>query len=129
MSLKKQTQHQYQISAISVFVAQESNAEKRHFLFAYKISIKNMGSQTAQLMSRQWEVTDGLGHIEEVRGPGVVGLQPKIKPNQVFEYESACPLTTSTGSMKGFFHFIGDDGEPFAIEIPEFYLVAPQSVH
>lgn len=129
VSLKKQIQPQFQINAVSVYVAQESQPEKRLFLFAYKITIKNTGHTAAQLMSRQWFITDGLGHVEEVRGPGVVGLQPRILPNQTFEYESACPLTTSSGSMRGSYYFIGDDGEPFSIEIPEFYLFAPQAIH
>ncbi len=129
MSLKKQTQHQFQISSVSVYVPKESHPEKRIYFFAYKITIKNLGNRPAQLVSRRWVITDGLGHIEEVRGPGVVGLQPKIMPNQAFEYESACPLTTSSGSMKGSYQFMGDDGEPFEIDIPEFHLIAPQAVH
>lgn len=130
VSLKKQPpQPNFQINALSVYVANESQPDKRLHLFAYKISIKNTGTRPAQLVSRHWMITDGLGHREEVRGPGVVGLQPRIMPNQVFEYESACPLSTSSGSMKGTFQFIGDDGEPFNVEIPEFFLIAPQAVH
>lgn len=130
MSLKKQPlQSNFQITALSVYVPKESEPEKRIHLFAYKIIIKNIGSTPAQLVSRHWIITDGLGHQEEVRGPGVVGLQPRILPNQSFEYESACPLTTSSGSMRGTFQFISDESEPFNVEIPEFYLIAPQAVH
>ncbi len=129
MSLKKHPQQQFQISSVCFYVHKESQPDKNIFLFVYKISIKNNSSMPAQLMSRQWLITDGLGHTEEVQGPGVVGLQPRILPQQVFEYESACPLSTSSGSMKGSYHFIGDDGEPFAINIPEFYLIAPQALH
>lgn len=129
MSLKKVTNVNFQIDVATVYVPRESDPEKRHFFFAYKIIIKNTGNQPAQLMSRHWIITDAFGRIEEVRGPGVVGLQPKILPQQSFEYESACPLTTNTGSMKGFFHFITDDGDTFQSEIPEFYLVAPNAVH
>jgi ApaG protein len=74
-------------------------------------------------------ITDALGRTEEVRGPGVVGLQPRIMPGQTFEYESACPLPTSSGSMKGQYHMTGDDGENFSVEIPEFYLIAPHALH
>lgn len=129
MSLKKQSTPQFQISAVSVYVDQESQPDKRYFFFAYKISIKNTGHAAAQLMSRHWIITDGLGHQEEIRGPGVVGLQPRIPPNQSFEYESACPLSTSCGSMQGTYYFVDDQGEPFTVEIPEFYFYAPQAIH
>lgn len=129
MSLKKQTHNQFQISAVSVYVPNESQPDKRLFFFAYKISIKNIGHQPAQLVSRKWTITDGLGHVEEVSGPGVVGLQPRILPQNSFEYESACPLTTSSGSMKGSYQFMTDEGDAFNIEIPEFHLIAPQALH
>ncbi len=129
MGLKKVNQMNFKIDVATVYVPQESDPEKRHFFFAYKIVIKNIGNQSAQLMSRHWIITDAFGHKEEVRGPGVVGLQPKILPQQSFEYESACPLPTNTGSMRGFYHFLTDDGEQFQVEIPEFYLVAPQAIH
>lgn len=119
----------FAISVTSVFVPQESQPEHKNYFFAYKIQIKNTSNFTAQLMSRHWIITNAFGHEEEIRGPGVVGLQPQIKPGQFFEYESACPLQTSTGSMKGFYHFISENGEPFTIEIPEFYLVAPTAIH
>lgn len=70
-----------------------------------------------------------MGHKEEIKGPGVVGLQPKINPKQIFEYESICPLQTGSGSMHGWFSFLSKNGEPFNVEIPEFYLISPQSVH
>ena len=104
-------------------------SDKLGFFFAYKISIKNTGSSPAQLISRHWIITDALGHVEEVRGPGVVGLQPKITPGQAFEYDSACPLKTSSGTMKGFYQFVDESGENFEVEIPEFYLIAPTAVH
>ena len=83
----------------------------------------------AQLMSRHWIITDAFGHIEEVKGPGVVGLQPRITAGQIFEYDSACPLRTNSGTMKGKYEFLSDDGESFEIDIPEFYLIAPSAVH
>lgn len=126
---KKVTTLNIQIDVAVVYVPQESLPEKRTFFFAYKISIKNLGQSPAQLMSRHWIITDAFNRIEEVRGPGVVGLQPKINPQQSFEYESACPLTTNTGSMRGYYHFQTEDGETIRVEIPEFYLVAPQAVH
>jgi ApaG protein len=129
MSLKKTTQTEFRITTTSVFVESESDPDQNKFFFAYKIAIKNTGSSPAQLISRHWIITDALGHKEEVRGPGVVGLQPKITPGQTFEYDSACPLKTSSGSMKGFYQFVDENGEHFDVEIPEFYLIAPTAVH
>lgn len=129
MSLKKTQTPQFEITATSVFVQSESDPLQSKYFFAYKISVKNKGAQIAQLMSRHWIITDALGHIEEVRGPGIVGLQPRIQPGQAFNYDSACPLRTASGSMKGYYHFISEDGEPFQVEIPEFYLVSPNAMN
>lgn len=129
MSLKKALTPQFEITATSVFVQSESDPLLCKYFFAYKISVRNKGQQGAQLMSRHWIITDGMGHVEEVRGPGIVGLQPRIQPGQEFEYDSACPLRTASGSMKGFYHFLSEDGEPFQVEIPEFYLVSPLAMN
>lgn len=129
MSLKKTQHAEFQIITTSVYVESESVPDQNRYFFAYKIMIKNIGGHSAQLMSRHWIITDALGHIEEVRGPGVVGLQPKISAGQNFEYDSACPLRTSSGSMRGFYQFLGEDGETFEVEIPEFFLIAPTAVH
>lgn len=129
MSLKKTIQTDFKITTTTVYVESESAPDQNRYFFAYKITIKNSGSSSAQLMSRHWIITDALGHVEEVKGPGVVGLQPKIHAGQSFEYDSACPLKTSSGSMRGFYQFIDESGETFEIEIPEFYLIAPTAVH
>ena len=120
---------EFQISARVIYVPAESRPEQGYHFFTYKMSIKNVGSATAQLMSRHWVITDALGTKEEVRGPGVIGMQPKIQPGQTFEYDSACPLHTTTGSMKGRYFMTTENGETFSVEIPEFYLVAPMAVH
>jgi len=120
---------QFQITASTVYVPSESNPEQGHYFFAYKITIKNTGTASAQLMNRHWIITDAFGRVEEVKGPGVVGLQPRISPGQVFEYESACPLSTSSGSMKGSYQMISEQGQELLIEIPEFYLIAPQALN
>lgn len=125
MSLKKIQQPDFKITTSAVYVESESSPENQRYFFAYRINIKNAGNSSAQLMSRHWIITDALGHIEEVRGPGVVGLQPKIAAGQSFDYDSACPLRTSSGSMKGFYHFTDESGDSFQVEIPEFYLLAP----
>ena len=119
----------FEIVVKTMFVPEKSKPDQNFFFFAYRITIQNKGTTTAQLMSRHWIITDGYGRIEEVRGPGVVGQQPNLKPGQSFEYESACPLTTTCGSMKGSYQMVTDEGESFSIEIPEFYLVSPQALH
>ena len=129
MSVTKSIAPQFQISSLVTYVASESKPEEAYYFFSYKISIENKGSSPAQLMSRHWYIQDGNGKIEEVRGPGVVGLQPKIYPEQKFEYESACPLETSWGTMKGIYHFLTESGETFSVEIPEFHLISPQALH
>jgi ApaG protein len=112
-----------------IYNAEESKLENNYHFFTYKVSITNNSSATAQLMNRHWIITDNTGHIEEVRGAGVVGQQPKIKPGETFEYESVCPLNTTSGTMRGFYQFAGKGGENFEIEIPEFYLIAPTALH
>ncbi len=129
MAIQNTLTPDFQISAKVVYVPTESRPEESYFFFAYKISIKNTGNSPAQLMSRHWLITNALGAKEEVRGPGVVGQQPKIQPGQVFEYDSACPLTTNTGTMTGRYFFIAENGETFSIEIPEFYMIAPTALH
>lgn len=119
----------FQVTVKVAYVPSESRPDKGYHLFSYKIAITNAGDSPAQLMSRHWIITDEMGKKEEVRGPGVVGIQPKIQPGQTFEYESACPLNAATGSMKGRYSFVAESGESFSVEIPEFYLVAPQALH
>jgi ApaG protein len=111
------------------YLPKDSQPEQSLFVFAYKIRIQNLGSEAIKLLSRHWIITNALDEVEEVKGLGVVGLQPKIEPGSTFEYESLCPLTTSTGSMKGFYHFVREDGSRMTQEIPEFFLVAPQALH
>lgn len=129
MSVQKTTNPQFQVQVQVTYVPSESRPESDYHFFSYKVQITNKGSSQAQLMSRHWIITDGFGQVEEVRGAGVVGLQPKINPGQTFEYESACPLSTTSGSMKGTYQMVGSDGEQFDIEVPEFYLIAPTALH
>lgn len=129
MSVQKIVSQNFQVQVTVSYVADESKPESDYHFFSYKIKITNKGSSPAQLMSRHWIITDGFGQVEEVRGPGVVGLQPKINPGQAFEYESACPLNTSSGMMRGTYQMVDSDGESFDIEIPEFYLIAPSALH
>lgn len=129
MSVQKVLNTDFQVKVTVTYIPEESRPESDYHFFSYKISIQNKGSHQAQLMSRHWIITDSKGQVEEVRGAGVVGLQPKINPGQTFEYESACPLSTPSGSMRGTYQMVGQDGESFDIEIPEFYLIAPTALH
>ncbi|MGE0632584.1 MAG: Co2+/Mg2+ efflux protein ApaG [Pseudobdellovibrionaceae bacterium] len=119
----------FEIVPKAVFVPQESRPEVGYYFFAYHITIRNTGTTAAQLLSRHWVILDGHNQTEEVKGSGVVGLQPRILPGQSFDYQSACPLRTPTGSMRGSFQMVTDAGENFTIQIPEFYLVSPNSLH
>ena len=127
--MQKTTLPKLEVSPQITYVESESKPDQNYFFFSYKIIIQNLGNKPAQLISRYWIITDALGHVEEVRGPGVVGLQPKINPGNSFEYESACPLPTSSGTMRGEYQFTTEDGDTFIVPIPEFYLIAPQALH
>ena len=129
MSFQKQLNPQFEIAVKVQYVEAESKPENSYYFFSYKVNIINKSSFSAQLISRHWIITDADGQVEEVRGAGVVGLQPRIQANQSFEYESVCPLGTASGTMKGSYQLISDSGESFDIEIPEFYLIAPFALH
>lgn len=117
------------VAVRSAYVEERSYpALNRHF-FVYHITIENRSSQAVQLVSRQWVITNGHGEIEEVRGPGVVGVQPRIGPGETFQYSSACPLDTPVGSMRGAYQMIREDGTEFDAQIETFTLVAPNSLN
>ena len=116
-----------EIEVCPAYVPEESDPSQNHYFFAYTVRIRNLGLLPAQLVSRHWIITNGLGTTEEVRGAGVVGLQPVILPGQAFEYSSFCPLPTPTGTMKGSYQMVIDDGASIDVEIPQFYLVEPNS--
>lgn len=113
----------------SRYVPERSKPEKGQWFFAYTVEIENGGRKSAMLESRHWIITDAHGHVEEVRGPGVVGKQPVLAPGEVFEYTSGCPLRTPFGSMRGTYRMITKDGEVFEAEIAAFALVEPYAVN
>jgi len=94
-------------------------------VFAYTVSIHNRGSESVQLINRHWVITDSDGLVEEVRGPGVIGKQPRLLPGNSFEYTSGCVLRTPVGTMHGSYEMYRDDGHPFEAEIAPFSLVYP----
>jgi len=111
------------------YVPERSRPAESHWFFAYHIRISNSGTETVQLVSRHWIITDADGEEEEIRGPGVVGAQPVLEPGQQFEYTSFCPLDTSFGSMRGTYQMVTRNGEQFDAEIAAFSLVEPYSVN
>jgi ApaG protein len=113
----------------SSYDADRSRPSQGQWFFLYTITIENRGSETVQLLTRHWIITDATGHVEEVRGPGVVGEQPTLGPGESFEYTSGCPLTTPFGTMKGTYQMITAHGERFDAQIAEFELSEPYTVH
>jgi ApaG protein len=109
------------------FLEERSSPEKGQYFWSYTIEIVNRGSETVQLKSRHWRITDGMGRTQEVRGAGVVGEQPVLKPGQSFEYTSGVPLTTGSGFMVGTYGMVSAQGERFDIEIPAFSLDSPNA--
>ena len=105
----------------------QSAPEKSQFVWEYQVRIENRGNETVQLRSRHWKITDGLGRMQEVRGPGVVGKTPLLRPGDAFEYTSGTPLTTPSGFMGGTYQMVSESGENFDIEIPTFSLDMPST--
>ena len=105
------------------FVPGQSDPGRPMYFYAYTITITNRGTLPCRLLSRHWVITDGMGHVEEVRGPGVVGEQPYLRPGQSFQYTSGCPLPTASGSMKGSYQMVNDLGEHFDAPIEPFALM------
>lgn len=118
---------EYKVQIIShpTFLPEQSSDDEKRFLWAYEITITNPSEDILQLLNRCWRITDMFGHVEEVRGPGVVGLQPIIKPSKDFSYTSFCQLPTPQGSMEGYFEMQNLDEERFIVQIPKFNLTSP----
>jgi ApaG protein len=113
----------------SEYAPERSQPSKNQWFFLYTITISNEGPDTVQLLTRHWIITDATGHVEEVRGPGVVGQQPILRPGESFEYTSGCPLTTPFGTMEGTYQMVTDAGERFDAAIAPFTLSEPYTVH
>ena len=113
------------VSVEAEYVPHRSNPKQNAWFFVYTVRVANQGRETVQLISRHWIITDAMGDVKEVRGPGVIGKQPVLEPGESFEYSSNCQLTTPFGSMRGTYQMITDKQEPFDIEIPQFTLTEP----
>lgn len=117
------------IQVKSTFLTDQSSPRDCHYLFAYHVRISNVGSETAQLISREWVITNAEGEVERVKGPGVVGEQPVLASGNSFEYTSYCPLKTPVGSMLGSYQMVTAGGEKFDAVIAPFTLAAPHALH
>ena len=117
------------ISFETTYDPTRSSPQQSQWFFLYTIRVSNEGSQTVQLLSRHWMISDGTGRTEEVRGDGVVGEQPAIHPGDAFEYTSGCPLATPFGSMEGNYEMRRDDGSSFRARIAPFHLSEPSALH
>lgn len=117
------------VRVTSEYAPERSDPGNNKWFFLYTITISNEGAETVQLVTRHWIITDGTGHVEEVRGPGVVGKQPILKPGESFEYTSGCPLETPFGVMEGTYQMVVDSGERFDAKVAPFTLSEPYTVH
>ena len=113
------------VEVASAFVPDRSSPEIGEYFFAYHVVIENRGATTVQLLSRRWTIQDANGRIEEVKGAGVVGKQPVLRPGEAFEYTSACPLPTPYGTMHGVYEMSREDGTRFDAEVASFELSVP----
>ena len=121
--------YEVSVSAQTQYLADQSDDAANRHVFAYTISIRNTGSVAAQLISRHWIITDGRNQVQEVRGLGVVGAQPLLKPGESFEYTSGTAIATPVGTMRGSYQMVAEDGTQFDAPIPEFTLSVPRVLH
>lgn len=121
--------HPIQIVALVKHLAEQSDEADNRYVFSYHITLTNNGDSTVQLLSRHWVITDANNHVQEVRGQGVVGEQPVLKPGQSFEYTSGTVLATPVGTMAGSYQMVTEDGTKFDAPIPQFVLSVPRVLH
>jgi ApaG protein len=121
--------HHVKVAAQSFYIEEQSVPEQDRYVFAYTITIRNEGTVPARLLSRHWIITDSNGRVEEVRGEGVVGEKPYLRPGEGFQYTSGAIIETPVGSMQGSYQLIADDGVAFEASIPVFTLSVPRTLH
>jgi ApaG protein len=126
------SQHQpydIKVDVETEYVADQSNPESDRYVFAYTITIRNEGTVASKLLTRHWIITDANGKVQEVRGEGVVGKQPHLRPGEGFQYTSGTLLETPVGSMHGSYQMLADDGTQFDAQITPFTLSQPNALH
>lgn len=116
------------VSVQTNYLPEQSDPVNQKFVWSYEITILNEGNEIVQLLNRHWRITDMTGRIEEVAGPGVIGLQPLLKPGKRFTYTSYCQLTTPQGTMEGHYEMQNLEEDCFSVEIPKFILSAPSEI-
>jgi ApaG protein len=117
------------VAARTAFIPDQSDLETGRYVFAYTITITNTGTVPAQLVSRHWIITDSNNQVQEVRGAGVIGEQPLLRPNESFQYTSGTAIATPVGTMRGTYQMVAEDGVRFDAPIPEFMLSMPRILH
>lgn len=127
--MAQEKRYEIAVSATTQYLAEQSDESADKYVFAYTITIRNAGNATAQLISRHWVITDARGQVQEVRGLGVVGAQPTLRPGESFEYTSGTSIATAVGTMRGTYQMVGEDGSKFDAEIAEFTLSMPRVLH
>ncbi len=123
------SKYRIEVEPLAQFIPDQSSPEDGRYLFAYTITIRNVGEIPVQLVSRHWIITDANEAVQEVRGLGVVGKQPLLKPGESFQYTSGSQLATPVGTMKGSYQMVAEDGTHFEATIPEFTLAMPRMLH
>lgn len=121
--------HSIKVSAQGQYQPEQSSPEQGRYVFSYTVTILNDGTEPARLLDRHWVITDADGKVQEVRGQGVVGEQPRLEPGERYQYSSGTILATPIGSMQGSYGMVGDDGSHFDAEIPPFSLASTTSIH
>ena len=121
--------HTIEIEVSTHYLQDQSDPVSGRYAFAYTIGITNLGDETVKLLNRHWRITDDKNQVEEVRGPGVVGLQPEIQPGESFEYTSGAVIGTETGTMQGSYEMVAANGDKFLAPIPAFLLAPPHTIH
>ncbi len=127
--MKNGSPHNIKVKVDTAYVESQSNAERNRYVFAYTITIQNQGAIPAKLLTRHWIITDSNGKIQEVRGEGVIGEQPHLRPGEGFQYTSGTMLETPVGTMHGSYQMLADDGTEFDAEIEPFTLSIPRVLH
>ncbi len=117
------------VEATPFYIDSQSSPDENRYVFAYTITITNAGTASAKLLSRHWLITDSNGKIQEVRGDGVVGEQPRLQPGETYSYTSGAMIETPVGTMRGKYQLISDEGENFNAKIPQFTLSIPRTLH
>lgn len=121
--------YEFAVSVETAFIAEQSDEAQNRYVFSYTITIRNVGSIAAQLISRHWIIRDANDHVQEVRGLGVVGEQPFLRPGEQFQYTSGCVLATPVGTMEGSYQLVAEDGTQFDSAIAPFSLNMPRVLH